>query len=64
MATEWKVGTKVQLASGGPIMTVTHVGTTHGTKEPYVECQWFNKNDEPQTKAFPPGALVEVPSPK
>jgi uncharacterized protein YodC (DUF2158 family) len=61
MATEWKIGDKVQLASGGPVMTVTHVGTKYGTNTPYAQCDWFDDSNKAQTKDFHPDALVSAP---
>ncbi|TGV05219.1 DUF2158 domain-containing protein [Alcaligenaceae bacterium 429] len=39
---KWNIGDVVQLRSGGPRMTVTQLGLTHGR----VECSWFVADTE------------------
>ncbi|MGI9875051.1 YodC family protein [Vibrio splendidus] len=43
----FEVGVQVQLASGGPIMTVSAV-----IDEKTVECQWFDTKQELQVRNF------------
>ncbi len=41
----FKIGDVVQLKSGGPLMTVTQVGSgIDGT--PMIDCVWFDKTDQ------------------
>jgi uncharacterized protein YodC (DUF2158 family) len=54
--TMFKVGDTVQLKSGGPIMTVTEVGTMHGNGKPAVWVTWFWDN-KVERDHFPPEAL-------
>jgi uncharacterized protein YodC (DUF2158 family) len=58
MSEQFKPGDQVQLASGGPKMTVKWVGESYG--EPAIACVWFNKDkdgDKPMEHTFPPAAL-------
>ena len=57
MANGIKVGSVVQLKSGGPDMTVTRIENEQGTV--FVFCSWFmnNKNEKGH---FPPDALELV----
>ena len=57
MANEWKVGDRVQLNSGGPIMTVDSF-TTLG-----VLCQWFVEGKKLEWGTFQAAALRSPPSP-
>lgn len=41
MATEIKVGDIVMVPSGGPRMTVSHIGDRYGTLTAW--CTWFDK---------------------
>lgn len=52
----FKVGDEVQLKSGGPVMTVTSIGTES------LQCTWF-KNDEVKRDAFPVEALEKYEQP-
>lgn len=47
----FKIGDTVQLKSGGPVMTVTEVGTTDCT------CTWFDLST-PKYFTFPHAALT------
>lgn len=49
------IGNVVILKSGGPLMTVTHVGNNQGGT-PQVWCSWF-ANNEPKNTTFHPDAL-------
>jgi uncharacterized protein YodC (DUF2158 family) len=53
---QFSVGDVVQLASGGPKMTVCGEGTTKGC----VYCKWFTKDEAVTGHEFNPGALVSV----
>jgi len=46
----FKVGDTVQLKSGGPVMTVTSLGSTD------CDCTWFD-NSTPKYYSFPSQAL-------
>jgi uncharacterized protein YodC (DUF2158 family) len=50
----FKVGDLVRLKSGGPLMTVSNVGTAGGQLA--VWCVWFEKDDQ-KSATFPPDAL-------
>lgn len=52
----FKVGDEVQLKSGGPVMTVTNIGTAS------LQCTWF-KDDEVKREAFPEEALEAYEAP-
>ena len=58
MATTWKDGDVVKLASGGPIMTVTKVYLQSMTNKPLVTCEWVDKDGRPQKQNYPPDALI------
>lgn len=50
----FKVGDTVRLKSGGPLMTVSGIGTRGGN--PNVDCVWFVKMEKYEG-GFPPDAL-------
>ena len=52
---QFKIGDLVQLRSGSPLMTVKKY---ESTDEAEVTCQWFDKNEELQEKAFHQDTLV------
>jgi len=54
---EFKTGDKVQLKSGGPIMTVNNIG-----KNGEIYCLWF-AGDKYEKGHFPPGSLQLVVKP-
>jgi uncharacterized protein YodC (DUF2158 family) len=49
---KYKIGNVVQLASGGPLMTVTETGD-----EDMLKCDSFDKNT-PRSSWFPESAIV------
>ncbi len=51
----FKVGDKVVLKSGGPIMTVTHVDK----KPRLIHTSWFTDRGVEKAAHFPPDALEE-----
>lgn len=53
-----KEGDVVQLKSGGPPMTIT------GFNGDSAICQWFDKNKEPQARAFEVIALQPYKAPR
>jgi uncharacterized protein YodC (DUF2158 family) len=55
----FKIGDTVQLKSGSPRMTVTHVGAAADGRE-LVECAWFDGMQR-QSGSFPPEALRDSP---
>lgn len=59
MSEAFKVGDIVRLKSGGPRMTVEHVGAGDGPLGggPYVACTWFDDANKPQSRRFKPDAL-------
>ncbi len=56
---KFKVGDVVQLASGGPKMTLT---SDDGAKGGQVCCHWFTRDEELKTADLPEEALVRVSS--
>ena len=52
----FKVGEVVQLASGGPKMTLT----SDGAKGGQVCCHWFTRDEELKAADLPEEALVRV----
>lgn len=53
---KWSIGDVVQLRSGGPRMTVTQLGLTHGR----VECSWFVADTELRSAFIHSQAIVKV----
>jgi uncharacterized protein YodC (DUF2158 family) len=53
----FELGDRVQLKSGGPVMTVTIIGQNSN-----VQCTWFATVDasQPSTCYFPPTALKKI----
>jgi uncharacterized protein YodC (DUF2158 family) len=52
------IGSVVILKSGGPIMTVTNVGTdARDNQAQIVGCTWFDKDGREQTGTYPGAAL-------
>jgi uncharacterized protein YodC (DUF2158 family) len=61
MKEAFSVGKVVQLASGGPKMTVVEVGRPKQPRpgdDRFVRCAWFNDGDHIEFASFPPAALV------
>ena len=58
---ELKVGDIVQLKSGGPIMTVTDVGSDYGSVGISVWCVWF-VGAKQEKGSFPAAAVKAVPA--
>jgi len=54
--TKFKVGDVVQLASGGPYMTVVGDGDAKG----YISCCWFASNVAPSYAPFLEGVLIKI----
>ena len=52
MSNSFNVGDRVQLNSGGPIMTVEEVDDPD-----FISCIWFNDKGEVQRQGFPPAVL-------
>ena len=51
------IGDRVELNSGGPVMTVVKTGRS-SDGEPLIWCVWFgDTNQKPLTASFPPDAL-------
>ena len=50
--TDWKVGTRVRLRSGSPLMVVTSI---HGSE---VTCVWFNYVGQAESGTFPATTLM------
>jgi uncharacterized protein YodC (DUF2158 family) len=53
----FKIGAVVQLNSGGPIMTVTHLGKLPDSTQ-NVTCSWFDERKE-EKGTYPEAALHE-----
>lgn len=49
------IGNKVQLKSGGPIMTIKEFRDPN-----HVRCQWFDSDDKLQCNDFPLDSVVLV----
>jgi uncharacterized protein YodC (DUF2158 family) len=58
MADPFKAGDTVRLKSGGPLMTVTSMGTPIQTIVFSVFVTWFDKDQKPQTGCYVPEALT------
>jgi len=57
---QFELGDVVQVKSGGPQMTVSHV---EGDSE-LIECTWFDKKQEPRFQEFPASTLKIYTPPK
>ena len=57
MESKLKIGDKVRLASGGPLMTVKKVGTVTDSDEPAALCQWFDGGMKLCEALFHPDSL-------
>jgi len=55
----FKPGATVRLKSGGPLMTVEHLGNNEAGEE-RVWCRWFDDKKQLQTADFRPDLLEEV----
>lgn len=55
---EITVGRRVRLKSGGPTMTVEHIGDRYGVAA--AQCAWFD-GKALKRDSFPPGALEVAP---
>lgn len=53
---KFAVGDNVQLASGGPRMTIVRIAKGQ------AECCWFDKDHKEHRSKFPPKALVTTPA--
>ncbi|MBK5646663.1 MAG: DUF2158 domain-containing protein [Acinetobacter sp.] len=64
MEQNFKIGDKVQLNSGGPVMTVNVVDPdSYGRAQTdMVQCVWFDKNDVPVYREFVKATLAIVPN--
>ena len=60
---KFEKGDTVRLKSGGPLMTVTNVGTRAYTSEEAVWCMWFDAKNNRTEDTFPPEALEKVTKP-
>lgn len=52
----FKIGDRVQLMSGGPIMTVTKL-SKDSDGNPQATCTWFDTSDNAKTGHYPTDAL-------
>lgn len=51
---ELKVGDIVRLNSGGPVMTITHIGpASEYDPQVYAWCTWFKSDNETVERHFP-----------
>ena len=57
---QFSVGDVVQLKSGGPIMTITEIGSAFEGGGLFAWCTWFKSSNEPETKHFPLPAIKLV----
>ena len=57
MTEPFKTGDTVHLKSGGPIMTVTIVGTPDEDGTAWITCTWFDRNESHQSSTIPADAL-------
>lgn len=58
---EFKVGDRVKLKSGSPVMVVS--GINHWSKlfdEAYVVCSWTDKQGRPHRRRYHPKLLVKA----
>lgn len=58
VASNAKIGDRVALKSGGPVMTIVALGREIPCAK--VECMWFDDDADVQTCEFPVEALKEV----
>lgn len=56
--TEWKIGDKASLKSGGPIIIVVSLDVGRSM----VKCAWFTKDGIVQEHVFPKEGLIHHPS--
>lgn len=61
MSEEIKVGDVVRLKSGGPNMTVNHIGPQYDGGEDRVWCEWFNEKNHPCNKDFALTSVEKAP---
>jgi uncharacterized protein YodC (DUF2158 family) len=55
------VGNTVRLKSGGPIMTVQHIGSySNPSIADGAKCVWFDEKDNPREKVFNRAVLEKV----
>ncbi|MGA3054361.1 MAG: DUF2158 domain-containing protein [Candidatus Korobacteraceae bacterium] len=59
--TQFRIGDLVRLKSGGPTMTVIHVGVPINESRIKITCQWFVGTNL-TTEEFPPEALDRAPA--
>lgn len=60
MAEQFKIGDVVQLASGGPKMTVNYVDVGH---KPFkIWCLWFDRSEEVKKGEFSADSLRAIPA--
>ncbi|WP_082710251.1 YodC family protein [Burkholderia sp. TSV86] len=57
----FRIGDVVTLRTGGPRMTVTHVGPVVFDQGEWVICQWFDEHGEFRQEMFPNHAVVGEP---
>ena len=62
MKQRFKSGYRVQLASGGPVMTVLDYGT-YGDREGYL-CRWFSDSKGSKTELFSEAELKAYETPR
>lgn len=61
MADDFKDGDTVQLKSGGPMMTIGHLGKqTRSRKAQGAWCDWFDEKHKPQEEWYPLTSLKKV----
>jgi len=59
----WVIGDKVQLKSGGPIMTVVRVSRVVTEDDP-IQVAWFDVDGNPRRDQYPAEALEAPPTPR
>jgi len=58
---KFKVGDKVKLKSGSPVMVVSGISRLNKFfGDPYVECTWTDKQGRPQSETYDPKLLVKA----
>lgn len=60
MSENFQVGDVVRLNSGGPLMTITDMGTPIIGSDIQAFCTWFRSENETVCKPFPFGAIRKV----